>query len=51
MNDNEKYGYCRWYDKDLPDVTEWEQEKCWDECKRECLTCPELKGNEEYIND
>ena len=23
-------GFCRWYDKDMEDVTKHEQERCWE---------------------
>jgi hypothetical protein len=40
---------CRWYGKELKDVTEHEQERCYEQAGRECLNCEELvtKDNEE----
>lgn len=39
-------GYCRWYDKDLRDVTEHEQEEC-EKNGQDCRDCPELKAKKE----
>ena len=35
-------GYCRWYEKDLRDVSEHEQEKCYADAGLECERCQEL---------
>lgn len=32
-------SYCRWYSKELENVTENEQEKCYEQAGRECLRC------------
>lgn len=34
-------GYCRWYDKDMKELTEHEQEKC-KENRQDCCECPDL---------
>ena len=40
-------GYCRWYEKDLRDVSEHEQEKCYVDAGLECTRCQELVIGEE----
>lgn len=34
-------GFCRWYGKDMEDVTEHEQEQC-EENGQDCRECPDL---------
>lgn len=34
-------GFCRWYGKDMEDVTEHEQEQC-EENGQECRECQDL---------
>ncbi len=34
-------AYCRWYDKKLEDVAEYEQEQCR-ENGQDCTDCPDL---------
>jgi hypothetical protein len=38
---------CRWYKKELKDVTENEQEKCYEQAGRTCLDCGELVSSSE----
>ena len=38
-------AYCRWYDKKLEDVAEYEQERC-EEYGRRCKDCPEMISKE-----
>ena len=39
-------GFCRWWDKDLKDVMEHEQE-CCEENDQDCCDCPDLVIKEE----
>jgi hypothetical protein len=34
-------GFCRWYGKDMEEVTEHEQEQC-EENGQDCCECPDL---------
>lgn len=50
-------GFCRWYGKDMEDVTEHEQEQC-EENGQDCRECPDLvikeqeaAGHERYNTD
>ena len=50
-------GFCRWYGKDMEDVTEHEQEQC-EENGQDCRECPDLMikeqeaaGHERYNTD
>lgn len=46
--------YCRWYDKRLADVFEWEQEQCLKN-GLDCGDCPDLickdDSEKEFSND
>lgn len=49
--------FCRWYGKDMEDVTEHEQEQC-EENGQDCRECPDLvikeqeaAGHERYNTD
>lgn len=39
-------GFCRWYGKDMEDVTEHEQEQC-EENGQDCRECPDLMIKEQ----
>ena len=39
-------GFCRWYGKDMEDVTEHEQEQC-EENGQDCRECPYLMIKEQ----
>lgn len=39
-------GFCKWWDKPLEDVTEWQQERCYEESGLECTKCHELEVKE-----
>lgn len=43
---SKREGFCRWYDKNLRDVSEHEQEKCYIETGQECINCPEVECRE-----
>ena len=34
-------SFCRWYQKQLENVTEYEQEQC-EKNGQDCMTCPDL---------
>lgn len=38
-------AFCRWYEKPLRDVTEWQQEQC-EENGQQCHGCPDLISRE-----
>ena len=42
-------GFCRWYGKDMEDVTEHEQEQC-EENGQDCRECPDLVIKEQESN-
>ena len=42
-------GYCRWWDKDLRDVTEHEQQ-CCEEDGQDCCDCPDLEIKKDREN-
>ena len=42
-------GYCRWWNKNLEDVTEHEQERC-EENGQDCGECPDLVIEKEREN-
>lgn len=39
-------GFCRWYDKDMEDVTEHEQERCWEKGQY-CFECCDFVRKEQ----
>lgn len=39
-------GFCRWYEKDMEDITEHEQEQC-EENGQDCRECPDLMIKEQ----
>ena len=39
-------GFCRWYEKDVEDITEHEQEQC-EENGQDCRECPDLMIKEQ----
>lgn len=45
-------AYCEWHGKRLQDITEHEQEECW-EAGRVCMDCPEmtLEPEEDYFEE
>ena len=39
-------SFCRWYEKDMEDITEHEQEQC-EENGQDCRECPDLMIKEQ----
>lgn len=46
MKEQYNTAMCRWYGKELKDVSQREQEKCYAEAGLECINCTELEGKE-----
>ena len=46
MKERYNTAMCRWYGKELKDVSQREQEKCYAEAGLECINCAELEGKE-----
>ena len=47
-------GFCRWYGKDMEDVTEHEQEQCEEngqDCRDLAIKEQEAAGHEQYNTD
>lgn len=40
-------AYCTWFEKNIRDIAEWEEEQC-KESNRDCDGCQDLKITDDY---